>query len=269
MPIITISRGSYSKGREIAEKVADRLGYRCLSRGLLQKEAAEKREIPEVALVRAIHDAPTILERLGYNKEKYVACYQAVVLKHFREDNVVYHGLAGHFLVQGVPHVLKVRILADMADRVRWEMERENISEKEALRILQKDDEERRKWSTHLYGIDTWDPQSYDMVLHIKRISFDNAVDIICHTAALPSFQATDESRRKMGDLVVASSVRAALIDFRPDVEVSCDNGVVLVRTTVSLTKENAVVEEIKRIAEAIPGVNEVRVGAHAAFVDV
>jgi hypothetical protein len=37
LPIITISRGSYSKGREIAEKVAERLGYECLSRDLLEK----------------------------------------------------------------------------------------------------------------------------------------------------------------------------------------------------------------------------------------
>jgi cytidylate kinase len=269
VPIITISRGSYSKGKEIAEKVADRLGFVCLARGFLQKEASEQYQIPEVALVRAIHDAPTILERLGHKKEKYVACYRAVMLKHLQQDNVVYHGLAGHFLVRGVPHVLKVRILAAMADRVRWEMERENIPEKEALRVLQEDDEERRKWSKHLYGIDTWDPESYDLVLRIKKLSVDDAVAIICHTASLPPFQATDESRRKMDDLVVASSVRAALIDFKPDVEVSCDAGAVTVRTTVSLTREGAVVEEIKRIAKAIPGVNDVRVKAHSSFVDV
>jgi cytidylate kinase len=269
VPIITISRGSYSKGKEIAEKVATRLGYLCLSRGLLQKEASKTYQIPEVALVSGIHDAPTILERLGYKKEEYIACYQAVVLKHFQSDNVVYHGLAGHFLVQGISHVLKVRILADLSDRVRWEMERENISEKRALHTLQKDDEERRKWSKHLYGIDTSDPQSYDMVLHINKISVDDAVDIICHTASLPHFQATDESCRNMQDLVVASSVRAALIRIRPDVEVSCDLGNVLVRTSVHLTKEDAVVKEITRIAGTIPGVKEVRVKAHSAFVDV
>jgi cytidylate kinase len=269
VPIITISRGSYSKGKEIAEKVAARLDYHCLAREVVLKEASEQHQIPEVTLARAVHDAPTILERLGYKKEKYVACYQAVLLKHFQKDNVVYHGLAGQFFVGGVPHVVKVRILADMEDRVRWEMEREQISEKEARRILEKDDDERRKWSKSLYGIDTWDAQSYDIVLHINKITVDDAVGIICHTASLPSFQATDESRKKMDDLIVASSVRTALIDFKPDIEVSCNDGVVLVRTTVSLTKEDAVVDEIKRIANAIPDVREVQVSAHSALVDV
>ena len=79
-------------------------------------------------------------------------------MKHFQKDNVVYHGLAGHFFVRGISHVLKVRIIADLEERIRLEMEREGISEKEALHILKKDDKERKKWSKHLYGIDTWDP---------------------------------------------------------------------------------------------------------------
>jgi len=35
MAVITISRGSYSKGQEVADKVAARLGYRFLSREVL------------------------------------------------------------------------------------------------------------------------------------------------------------------------------------------------------------------------------------------
>ncbi len=35
MSIISISRGSYSRGKEVAEKVASKLGYECLSRYIL------------------------------------------------------------------------------------------------------------------------------------------------------------------------------------------------------------------------------------------
>ena len=40
MAIITISRGSYSKGKEVAERVAQTLGYDCISREILL-EASE------------------------------------------------------------------------------------------------------------------------------------------------------------------------------------------------------------------------------------
>ena len=139
MSIITISRGSYSRGKEVAEKVAAALGYECISRDILL-EASEQFNIPEIKLVRAIHDAPSILERFTYGKERYVAYLKAALLKHIQKDNVVYHGLAGHFFLQDIPHVLKVRIVADLDDRVADEMKREGISVTEAQKLLQTQD---------------------------------------------------------------------------------------------------------------------------------
>jgi len=80
--IITISRGSYSKGKEIAENVAQLLGYKCIAREVLF-EASEEFNIPEIKLVRAIHDAPSFFNPHSYGKEKYVAFIQAEILKHF------------------------------------------------------------------------------------------------------------------------------------------------------------------------------------------
>ena len=176
MSIITISRGSYSRGKEVAEKLAQALGYQCLSRDILL-EASERYNIPEIKLIRAIHDAPSILERFTYRKEPYVAYIRAALLHQAQKDNLVYHGLAGHFLLKGIPHVLKVRIIADLEDRVKEEMKREHISAEEARRILLMDDEERRKWSKSIYGIDTGDSGLYDLVIKIKCIKVDSAVE--------------------------------------------------------------------------------------------
>jgi hypothetical protein len=93
MSIITISRGSYSRGKEVAEKLAQALGYECISREILL-EASQQFNIPEIKLVRAIHDAPSVLERFTYGKERYVAYIRASLLKHMEKDRVVYHGLA-------------------------------------------------------------------------------------------------------------------------------------------------------------------------------
>src|SRR4030042_3904870 len=117
MSIITISRGSYSKGKEVAEKIAQKLGYECIARDTII-ESSKEFNIPEIKLIRAIHDAPSILERFNCSKEKYLAYLHVNMLEHFPKDNVVYHGLAGHFFIKNISHVLKVRIIADMEDRV-------------------------------------------------------------------------------------------------------------------------------------------------------
>ena len=72
MAVITISRGSYSRGKEIAEKVAVKLGYECISRDLLL-EVSKDHNIPELKLKHAIHDAFGILKRLNRKEEKYIA----------------------------------------------------------------------------------------------------------------------------------------------------------------------------------------------------
>jgi cytidylate kinase len=259
MTIITISRGSYSRGKEIAEKVAEKLGYECVARDVLL-ETSEDYHIPEIKLVRAIHDAPTILERFGYSKEKYIAYFKSDFLKHMRKDNVVYHGLAGHFLLQGVSHVLKVRIVVDMEDRIQLEMEREKISEKEAAKVLKNDDEERRKWSQYLFGIDTWDPSLYDLVIHIRKITTDLAVEIICSTAKEPQFQTTPESMSVMDDLLLSAEVYLALVPLMPQAEVSAKDGAVMVKARGNLSQELRLSTEVKEILKDIPGVKEVAI---------
>ena len=259
MAIITISRGSYSRGTEVAEKVAKKLGYECIGRETII-ETSEQFNIPEIKLIRAIHDAPSILERFGYGKEKYIAYFQVALLRHVKKDNVVYHGLAGHFLLHGIAHVLKVRIISDMEDRIAWEMEREKISREEAQRILKSDDEQRRKWSRHLYGIDTMDASLYDLILHIKALTPDDAVDIICHTVGLPDFQTTAQSQKVLEDYLLAHEVKAALINIKPDIDVTARDGVVLVNTKAHISQEEHLVHQIREIGGSIPGVKEISI---------
>ena len=257
MAIIVISRGSYSRGKEIAEKVAKKLGYECIDREAII-EASEQFNIPGIKLVRAIQDAPTILERFGYGKEKYFTYFQTALLRHVKKDNVVYHGLAGHLMLEGISHILKVRILSDMEDRIALEMEREKDSREEAQRILKSDDEQRRKWSRYLFGVDTTDPCLYDVVLHIKTLTADDAVDIIYNTIGLPNFQTTAKSQKVLEDCLLASEVKAALIEIKKDISVSAKDGIVLVKTKTHIPQDDRVAHEIKEIGGKIPGVKKI-----------
>ncbi len=259
MAIITISRGSYSKGKEIAEGVAERMGYDCISRDLLL-EASEHFNIPEIKLVRALHDAPSVLERFGYGKERYMAFIQCAFLEHAQKDNLVYHGLAGQFLIQGVNHLLKVRVLADLEDRVQLEMERENLSRDTALKILKKDDDERRKWALTLWGKDCSDPSLYDLVIHVHRIQVEHAIDVICNTVTLPHFKTTPESQKAVDELLLAAQVKVKLVDKIPACRVSSKDGVVYVDLQADLEYELQLTGEVTRLVQGTPGMKELRV---------
>lgn len=211
MSIVTITRGSFSRGKEVAERLAQKLGYECIARDILL-EASEEFNIPEIKLIRAIHDAPKVLERFFGGSERYVKYYRSALLEHARKDNIVYHGLAGHFFLKGIPHVIKIRINADINTRVKEEMAREKISAEEALFILKKDDEERRKWSIQVYGMDPWDSRLYDMVINICTLSLDDAVDLIYGALQKPTFRTTPQSQRLIDDLAISAKGQIELL---------------------------------------------------------
>ncbi len=259
MPIITISRGSYSHGKDVAEKLAQQLGYECISREVLL-EASEQFNIPQLQLLRAVRDAPSILDRYRFGKERYVAYVRAALLRHVRRGNVVYHGFAGQFFLQQVPSVLNVRILADPEDRIQELIRREGGSAKEARRTLERIDEERSGWSQHLYGIDTRDPSLYGLVLHLRALSVDDAVKLIAHNVAQPAFQATLETEKILDNHVLAAQVEAALIAEFPQTRVSARDGSVFVAIYGSMSQQQALSDKARDLASFVEGADQVTV---------
>ena len=256
MAIITISRGSYSRGKEVAERVAQKLGYECVARKVLL-EASEEFNVPEYLLVRELHDAPSLFQRFSHKKEKYVSLVRTAFLEHVQKDNVVYHGLAGRVFLPGISHVLKVRIIADLDDRIREEMRREQLSHEKARGLLLEDDEERRKWSQSLYGTDNRDPANFDLCVHIRKLSVEDAAEIIAQTAQLPVFQTTTASQQTLDDLLLASRVENRLMNDYDVASICAQQGEVTVELRAPLVQEVQIVDKIREELKGIPGLEE------------
>jgi len=195
-----------------------------------------------------------------YGKEKYVAYIQKALLHHLQKDHVVYHGPAGHFFVKDISHVLKVRVVTALEDRIRLVREQHGITRNEASKLLKKRDEQRKKWSKQLFGVLSWDPRLYDLVINIKKNTVDEAVDFICQAAAMEDFRTTPESRKAMNDLVLSADIKAALIELKPDIEVSGSDGIIHVTTTVPESQEEELIHKIDEIGRGIQGIKEIKV---------
>lgn len=228
MAVITISRGCYSHGKEIAEGVARRLGYACISQEILL-EAAQTFNLPEAKLFSSLHDAPGLIERITHVRQRVIDGIQAALLAHVAEDNVVYHGFAGQILLEGVEHVLKVRVIADQKARIKLMQERQGVSREEALTRIDHEDQERAEWYRSIYRVDMNDPQLYDLILHIDRLTIDDACDMLCGLAISPRFQATPQSAVALADLALKNRVKVALAGVCK-AEVRCRDGVVHLR---------------------------------------
>lgn len=238
MSIITISRGSYSRGKEVAESLAERIGYSCVSRDIIL-EASKEFNIPEIQLIKALHDAPSVLERFSHGKERYISFLCSSFFNHVAQGNIVYHGLAGHFFLQDISHVLKVRIIANTEDRIREEMKREGCSMDVARYSLKKDDEERRKWGLQLYGRDNWDSRLYDMVLKIDTLNVEDVVDILERTIKNEKFVATAESQQKLRIRTILANIKAKIVNISPRATMKIEDDIVYIDNVEGLLKSD------------------------------
>lgn len=259
MSIITISRGSFSYGKEVAERVADELNYKCISRDVIIT-ASEEFNIPELILLRAIKNPPSFIERFIHDKEKYIAYIRTALLEYAAEDNIVYHGFAGHFLLAGIPGILKVRICAEIEERARVIMEKEKVSHEQALKIIEDIDDKRKMWLAYMYGKDPCDLCLYDIGVVISTLSIDDAVNNILFNVRLPVFQTTPETRRTIRNLALAERVKLNLMNDFPEADVTAEDHTVVVHIKGSLKQESVLKEEIRALAMLAPGVEDVRV---------
>jgi cytidylate kinase len=258
MPILTISRGSLSGGTALAECVAQRLGYGCVSREVLV-EAAAKYGVPEAKLSDFLDKVPGFWERLTVSRRLYLFFIQAIMCEFAQQGNLVYHGHAGHLLLKGIDHVLKVRLIAPLAYRVTAVMERQGVSPKAALQYIQQVDEERRRRMRDLFEVDWRDPALYDVVVNLEEMSLETAADVVVYLAQHTEYQPTVASQKALDDLTLRCRVQAAIAAYPATigimVEAQADGGSVRLAGVVEC---NELHEDIIHIAQTVPGVQEV-----------
>jgi cytidylate kinase len=258
MPIITISRGTLSGGKELAEQLGRELGYPCISREVIA-QAAEHYGTSEGALSAALSDTPSLIDRVKRDRDRYLAYIRAELFHYARRGNFVYHGHAGHHLLAGVRHVLRIRVVTDLSSRVKEAMARLNMSSRQAEAHIKEDDKHRRKWTLFLYGVEWDDAANYDAVLNLEYLGMAGARATVLCMAQLGHFQETAESRKVLENLALQSMVAATLArDERTregDFRVAAEDGVITIEGVVKL-REAA--ESVREVVHGVAGVKDV-----------
>jgi hypothetical protein len=83
----------------MAECLAEGLGYPILGREVVQ-EAASGLGVPASLLEEKMWERPTLWDRLSSMRRVYMVAVQAALAERAVEGNLVYHGLAGGFLLR-------------------------------------------------------------------------------------------------------------------------------------------------------------------------
>lgn len=192
--VVCIGRQYGSGGREIGQKLAERLGVTCYDKLLIQRAAreaglteaivAEEDERP-IGLGAMISGNPfadsASLGRAFYSEEERVFAAESRAIEEIASKGscVIIGRCASSILRDAGYNVLSVFIYADDDDRARRIAQRNGLSEKAAMCKAEKVDRMRKKYFD-FYSDTPWgEPASYDLMISSSRYGIDGTADVI------------------------------------------------------------------------------------------
>jgi cytidylate kinase len=269
MAIITISRGSMSGGEALAKWLSEKLGIPAVSQEILQ-DAAERFGISQTLLLRQLEKSKGLIPGPSPERSLFLAAIQLALAEKAAQGPFVYYGHAGHLLLKGVPHVLKVRVIAPLARRAEKLAENQKVSLEEAKKRIEKMDEGRIKWTRFLYNVDWRDPSLYDLVINLDAITIESTCELIVCALNQASFKESPASRAMIENFLLASQVKAELAaDARTkglELEVSADDGAVAITGRFETGGifpggKHRIKSDLMAVAQQVPGVKKIVLG--------
>lgn len=186
LPLITISREKGSGGKIIAGLVVKKLGkkWRLYHKELIEKIA--KNAHLKTKLVKEIDEKKlSLIDQIvaDFFGKKYLSLtrYQKLLTKTIAEINQKgYAVIVGRGAEYLAPYALKVRIICNMSDRIKWLMKFEKMTKEEAIKAIEKSDQERYEFIKTLYNHDIRKAHHYDLVIRTgEDLSLEDAASLI------------------------------------------------------------------------------------------
>jgi cytidylate kinase len=182
---VALSREVGAGGTRVANAVGERLRWPVYDQELLVKIAQEMNlRLPLVQSVDERH--MSWLEEVMEGWSSAPAISESGFVRHLVETVLALasHGeclIVGRGAAQLLPAAttLRVRLVADLNDRVEFIRRDRNLSREEAARYVAETERERVRFIKGHFGQDPADPHGYDLVLNTSRYPVDDCAELI------------------------------------------------------------------------------------------
>ena len=264
MAILTISREFRSGGQEIGTAVAERLRYDYVGKERILSDLKGQGERWIALLNEVDDDRPTIWDRFDWEYQGLMALMDSYIYDRAMDDRVVLVGRGSNFLLEGMPHVLRVRLTAPIEQRVDRVMRKDGVDRKNALRLIEKTDNDRASFIRANFHRDWYDLTAYDMVFNTTVQTFEEITDIVCNALQEKAGKLTLEAWEMLRGRMLAARIKAQIATNPrikiPTLKVFFDGKAIHLQGMVRRFADlNAVGEIVTVFAQGTPVRNELR----------
>jgi cytidylate kinase len=198
MAVITISRQYGAGGKTLGKMIANELDYTFADSDIIQQIAKEANVSPHwvesfekeagTKLSRVISSMVSqrwvdriLKDERGYLDERiYLDYLVLIVAKMADEGDVVMLGRGSQYILNDHPDAFHVLLIDELEHRIKFIVDRYNVSQKQATRIVNSEDKRRLALYRRLGKEDYDNPGLYHLVLNMNRFSLEQANTLIC-----------------------------------------------------------------------------------------
>ena len=193
--VITINRELGSGGRTVGRKLAEKLdvGFydKTLIRELTEKFNLTVEEVEKmkgnsrswwINFVNKISVTPTgqVPAKLDMPTTEEMFKVETEILKGIADTaSCVVAGRSGFYVFRDEPNSMSILIQASMPFRIERVMRKQNLSEGEARKTIEKVDKMRENYVKKYTGTSRYDTRNYDLIISADGKTEDEIVDII------------------------------------------------------------------------------------------
>lgn len=184
-PCVAIASLSGAGGDELGQQVAERLGFACFGREIVDQIAAQRGLSEEVlheldGRVRNAVDRyfTDFFQEARFTEDDFLHAVERFVVPLARSGAAVFVGRGTAFLFSDEP-VLKVLVVAPFEVRAERWAQQQGLASGIAADRLRAEDERRFEFIRHHFGARLDDPSAYDVVVNTATLGADVAADIV------------------------------------------------------------------------------------------
>ncbi len=201
MAVITISRQFGAGGKTLGKMIAKTLGYTFADDHIIEMvaeaanvsphwvESVEKEAGSTLSRIISSMVSKRWLDRVlvgerGYIDEDIYLDYIVVIIAQVAEDgDVVILGRGSQYILDDHPDAHHVLLIDEVENRVKLMMDHYDLSQKQAARVVSKEDKRRLSFYRKLGQEDFDDPSLYHLVLNMSRVDLETASKLVCKLA--------------------------------------------------------------------------------------
>ena len=192
--VIAIGRQPGSGGKEIAEKLATRLGIKFYDKKLLEvaaresgldttvfENADERESHTFIGNMFSIHGSiANVLSGGSCMDADQLFSIQSEAIRSLGErESCVIVGRCAEYVLRDHPRMTSIFITADMESRIRYVMNHDNVEREKAIETIEKGDKRRRQYHDY-YATTRWgEARGYDLCINASHMGIEGTTEFL------------------------------------------------------------------------------------------